>query len=328
MPILATDDFTSAELTDIINDVETPKLFLQSIGVFETKGIRTTSLEVERCAGGLQLVKTSGRGTEDGTSMTGNKRDLIKFNSVRLMVKDTIEPDDLQDIRRFGEGADGLEQVEEELSERSTRMREVLEVNLERQRFGAIQGKVLDSDGTVIHDLFTKFDYKQTVIEVAFGDASNLEAQVLAAKNAADKAIKGKPRKGYIALCGADFTDKLHLNKDFKDAYRIYQDSVQARTDMRECISYRNIDWMKCNDGIGETPYIAADEAYLFPVVQGMFVERYTAADIMWAVNQKGLQFYLTQDELKHGMGVELWARSFPIILNTIPHAVIKLKVK
>ena len=45
------------------------------------------------------------------------------------------------------------------------------------------------------------------------------------------------------------------------------------------------------------------------------------------ATNQRGLPFYMTQEDLKHDMGVEMWGRSFPIILNTIPQGVIELSI-
>ena len=96
---------------------------------------------------------------------------------------------------------------------------------------------------------------------------------------------------------------------------------------MRDRIAYKNIDWIKCDDGIGSELYIPEDKAYLFPVIPQMFIERYTPGDIMWAVNQRGLPFYMTQEDLKHDMGVEIWGRSFPIILNTIPQGVIELSI-
>ena len=206
-------------------------------------------------------------------------------------------------------------------------MRDTLDANLERMRFGAIKGQVLDADGTVIFDLFQKFGYSQAKKSIKFGTGGDLEAQVLAAKNAVDKATAGKLRKGYIALCGAGFTDKLHTDDEFKRAYDRYQDSAQARTDMRDRIAYKNVDWIKCDDGIGSELYIPENKAYLFPVIPKMFIERYTPGDIMWAVNQRGYPFYMTQKDLDHDMGVEIWGRSFPIILNTIPQGVIELSV-
>lgn len=327
MPILANNDFTGSELTAIINDVQQPQQPLQSLGLFDAKGLRTTGIKVERKAQGLQLVQTSARGSSSGTDMNHATRDMVTFESVRLMVKDTLQPADIQNIRQFAADDDELIEVRAELAERAQRMRDTLDANLERMRFGAIKGQVLDADGSVIFDMFQKFGYTQTKKAIQFGTGGNLEAQVLAAKNAADKATTGKLRKGYMALCGAGFTDKLHTDDEFKRAYDRYQDSAQARTDMRDRIAYKNIDWIKCDDGIGSELYIPEDKAYLFPVIPQMFIERYTPGDIMWAVNQRGLPFYMTQEDLKHDMGVEIWGRSFPIILNTIPQGVIELSI-
>ena len=327
MPILANNDFTGAELTAIINDVEQAQQPLQSLGLFDVKAERTTGVKVERKKQGLQLVQTSQRGSSDGTNMNHGERDLVTFESVRLMVKDTLQPADIQNIRQFAADDDELIEVRSELAERAQRMRDTLDANLERMRFGAIKGQVLDADGSVIFDLFQKFGYTQAKKSIKFGTGGDLEAQVLGAKNAVDKATAGKLRKGYIALCGAGFTDKLHTDDEFKRAYDRYQDSAQARTDMRDRIAYKNVDWIKCDDGIGSELYIPENKAYLFPVIPKMFIERYTPGDIMWAVNQRGYPFYMTQKDLDHDMGVEIWGRSFPIILNTIPQGVIELSV-
>lgn len=325
MPILANDSFTGSELTAIINDAEMPQQPLQSLNLFDVKGVRTTGVKVERKAHGLQLVQTSARGSSNGTDMTHSSRDMITFESVRLMTKDTLTPADLQNIRQFAADDDQLIEVQAELTDRSQRMRETLDANLERMRFGAIKGQILDADGTVLENMYTKFGYTQKKLTVKFGAGGDLEHQVLAAKNATDKATAGKLRKGYIALCGSAFVDKLHTDDGFKRAYDRYQDSAQARTDMRERISYKNVDFILCNDGIGSELYIPEEKAYLLPIIPGMLVERYTPGDIMWAVNQRGLPFYLTDEDLKHDMGVELWARTFPVMFNTIPQAVIEL---
>ncbi len=90
--------------------------------------------------------------------------------SVRLAKADTIRASELQNIRAFGSESD-LQTVQQEVATRMARLRNDLELTLENHRLGAIQGIVVDADGTTpLVDWYSEWAISQAAeIDFALG---------------------------------------------------------------------------------------------------------------------------------------------------------------
>ena len=88
--------------------------------------------------------------------MAIDRREAIPFQSAHLQLEDRIYADEIQNVRGFGT-ENALQGVEEVRDQRLNKMSRSIDLTLEYHRLGAIQGLVLDADGSVLEDLFDKF---------------------------------------------------------------------------------------------------------------------------------------------------------------------------
>lgn len=327
---LFTDNFNLITLTQSINDMAVPSKFLSSLGLFSESPIETTIASVEKQNGQIVLVANVPRGSDIGTQMSGSVRgEPILITAAHLLATDYILADTIQNIRVFGSGSE-LEVLATKVAERLKVMRMSIDATVEYHRWGALNGKVLDADGTtVLLDVFAKFGLtKPANIIIDFADAA-VDEQIMTATDVVDDALNGVGRSGFIALCGKEFNKKFHGSKAIKDDVRLLNDGQQARDDLRTAYRYKDIDFYRCNEKIANTLCVPGDEAILVPVgVDGMFQTRFAPADYNETVNTMGLPYYVKSDAKKYDKGFDFEAQSNPITWCSRPTAVRRLKLK
>ena len=324
------DHFHLTTLTQAINNLVEPNYFLSGLNLFEEKPVDTTTVGVEFRDGQITLVASKPRGSSDGTTPTGYTRGQPKIlQAVHLPVKDEILADVVQNIRSFGTTSE-LESLQAKVNERLSLMRKSIDATLEYHRWGALNGQVLDADGTtVLLNLFDFFGLTKPANRIIdFADAK-VDLQVMAASDAVDDVLNGTTRGGFIALCGRDFNNQFHASKALKDDVRLLRDGEQARNDMRSAYQYKDITFYRCTEKIAGKYMVAPDEALLIPTgVDGMFNMRFAPGDYVETVNTPGLPYYATVEPKKHNKGFDFEAQSNPITWCSRPHAIQRLKLK
>lgn len=135
----------------------TPQM-LEMMGIFRSRPVRTTQVAVESRSGILALVPTSPRGAPPDTTLI-TKRNIRNFNIPRLAKGDRIMADEVQDVIGFGTmDGQALKSLATEIATRQAQIRNDIELTHEHMRLGAVQGIVVDADGTtVIVNWFTEF---------------------------------------------------------------------------------------------------------------------------------------------------------------------------
>jgi hypothetical protein len=102
----------------------------------------------------------------------------------------------VQNIRAFGSETE-LQQVQQEIADimgGPTGLRNSIELTHENMRLGAIQGILLDADGTVIRNWFTEFGISQPA-EIDF-DLDNASPVRCRAQGVQRRRAQGDPRRG------------------------------------------------------------------------------------------------------------------------------------
>ncbi|MEM1113274.1 MAG: major capsid protein [Pseudomonadota bacterium] len=320
------DIFTSANLTNAINDVEHQPRRLGELGLFEEEGITTTSVVVERQGQKLALVGAKDRGAP-GTPIGGDKRTGVTIRAVHLPTTATIMADEVQNVREFGSET-GLQGPQQVVNTRLAKMARWLETTHEYQRIGAIKGQVIDSDGaTVLIDYWNAFDMQQLSVDMALGTASTkVTGKCLQVLEEVEKGLGGLVFTGVRALCGRQFWHDLITHDHVEEAYK-YQLSQRLRGDGREELDFGGIIWERYRGSVNSTAFVDDDEAYAVPMgVDDMFVTNFAPADYMTAVNTIGLPLYASSKMLDHDKGIELEAQTNPIHFNKFPKGVVKLE--
>lgn len=332
MPILdifRTDAFGVVSLTDAILKAPYKPGRIGALGLFRGKGITTTSAVVEEKNGRLSLIQTSPRGGP-GSSIGAEKRKLRSFVVPHLERDSTIMADECQNVRAFG-SENQTESVQAIVNERLADLRAMHEVTLEHLRASAIQGIILDADGSPIYNLFTEFGVAQQTATLSPDPGTDngdfLRSEVVAAQRLIENELGAEPISGYRAFCGAQFFDDLRADLGIVETLRRAdpQSLLQQQANAR-FFNFAGVTWEEYRGSIGGTPFFADDEAFLFPEGTSIFTTYFAPADFVDTVNTIGLPIYAKQaidEQLQRW--VKVHSQSNPLALCTRPRAVVKL---
>ncbi len=326
--IFTDDKFGLVELTAAINEAPSLPAVIGGMGLFEEEGILSTAFSVEKDSETLALIPNQSRASQPvGTG--GGARSVKTFSTTHLPTQDTITADEIQNLRVFG-AASEVETMRAYVDKRLAKMRRRLEATIEYQRVGAIKGLVLDADGTtVITNLFTEFGITQQTSQLALNSANaDIRGQVMAAMELSEDALGAEPNQGFHCICGRHFFSALIAHDKVQKAYELYESGAFLRNDVRDGFPFGGVTFSAYRGRIGGSPFVADDEAYLFPVgVDSMFITRYAPANYAETANTIGLPFYAKTEPTPLGKGVLVEAQSNPLSICTRPRAVIKLTI-
>lgn len=317
--------FGTTTMTHAINEIAYVPQRLMELDVFDVSGIPTTTAFIEKVGETLQLVQSTPRGGP-GKTVAIDRREAVPFQAVHLQLEDRIYADEIQNVRSFGT-ANQLTGVQEVRDTRLTKMSRSLDLTLEYHRLGAIQGLVLDADGSVIEDLFDKFGIAEPD-DVGLSLSTNYSE---AAGSPIKKAITGMTRRieaelggftptGYHAFAGDDLFDGLISHGETRALYLATAAAQELRGNGSRLFTYGNVTWENYR-GQGAVA-IETDEARVIPLgVPGLFAQLFSPADTMAAVNTLGQIKYAlaAPDPSGKDKYIELEAQSNPITYCTRP---------
>lgn len=327
------DAFGVVSLTDSINKIPHKPGQVGSLGIFEERGIATTSVVIEEQDGVLFLVPNTPRGAAAKQNET-NKRKARSLIIPHLPVEDKILADEIQGVRAFGT-TNELQTVQGVVNDRALTMSNSLDVTTEHLMLGAIKGTILDSDGTtVIYNLFTEFGVSQAS-EVDF-DLDNASPAAGALRKLCAGILRTMSTnlgnatiRGAHAFCGSTFFDQLVSHPEVRETYLNQAQAAELRGGYYgERVTFGGITFEEYRGSIGGTDFITATKVHIFPVgVPGLFKLYFGPADYMETVNTIGLPKYMKQSfDPRFNKYVDLEAQSNPLPICTRPKVLIKGK--
>lgn len=330
MDIFNQDAFSMISLTEAINKQDFQPRYLSSKGLFLPRRVRTEAIAIEEKDGVLGVIQTSERGAPLDTANKG-KRKIRDFRTPRIAKQDTIRASEIANIRAFGSETEFV-QVQAEVSDRlngpSGLMRQV-EMTWENLRLGAVQGIVLDADGSTVYDWFSEFSVTQaTEIDFDLDAASPASGAVRKKCNQVVRNMMGAakgawvPNSTYIeALCGDNFWDDLTSHTEVRATYLNTQQAADLRNDVGmayESFRYGGINWVNYRGtDDGSTIAINTDKAKFYPVnAPGAFVEAFSPGEFFDTINMPGQDVYamIIPDRDRNAfVNVEVYSYPLPI---------------
>lgn len=321
LDVFRSDAFNLTTLTDGILKAPFKPSRLGQLGLFRERPVTTTSIMVEEKDGRLGLIQTSPRGAP-ATAIGEQKRTARSFIVPHLVKESNIMADEVQNVRAFGQ--ENVEAaIQAIVAERLADLRSFHEVTLERHRASALQGIILDADGSTIYNLFTEFAVAQQTANISAG--TDPRGDIIKACRLIETDLGAEPMTGYRALCGDTFFDTLTAATKVQAALQ-YQESIQLRQDLRRGFDFGGVTWENYRGSIGGTPFFAASEAYLFPEGTNLFETIFAPADFTETVNTMGLPIYAKialDDDFQRW--IKIHTQSNPLSLCLRPRAVVKL---
>ncbi|MFB2539124.1 major capsid protein [Acinetobacter sp. c3-l95] len=328
MPLSSEQNFGVRALTTAINNLPTNPTVIRELGIFSPEYLSTTYVNVEQRDGVLTLVQAKNRGSR-GDAVTEKRHTSKNFNILHLPMDDVVLADDVQNLRSFGSD-NTVETVASKVNDKLESMKSSLEYSREHLMLGALQGKIINADGTTLVDIYNEFGLKRTVHTLALSkDVTNVQAELDKIIIAQRKALGGEIHKGQIALVGADFLQALVYHNSIKDVYLRFQEAMLYR-DENTAVSFehKGIKFVLYDYEFAGGTKIASDEGILLPAgTKNTFREYFAPADMNATVNTKALPYYAVREKLPNDKGWSLHAQSNPLPLVLRPNAVATLKM-
>lgn len=326
--IFEDDAFSVPALTAAINEQEYLPGRISGLGLFREEGITTLTVQIEKDGDTLALVPAGERGTS-GLVVGGSKRKLIPFNTVHLPQRFTIKADEIQGIRAFGQRTE-LQSVQDVVNKRLAKARRQLDATHEFQRMGALNGQVLDADGsTVLLDIYKSFGVTRQKLTMGLNDP-NAELRVRAgeALDMQEDALGSVTSSGSRAFCGKNFWNKLIVHPSVKETYLNTLQAASLRGDARESFEFGGIVWERYRGKVAGVSFVHDDKALLIPEgVPDLYISTFAPADYMETVNTEGLPYYSKIEPMDFNKGMAGEAQSNPLHLCTRPRAQILLEL-
>lgn len=298
MDVFNNNAFSMTSLTGVVEKLDYVPQTLGQLGVFTPMPVRTRNIFIDRRDGFLTLIGTSALGAPP-EELNKDDRDAVPLKTTRLAKGFTLYAAEVEGIRAYGSETE-FTQVQAEYLRRMARVRNDMELTHEYHRLGALQGLLLDADGTsVIYDYFTEFGVSQpAVIDFNLDNAATNVRQVIT--DLTRSLVRGS--RGAVtgvaqihALTGDAFYDALIDHPTVRASYLNWT----AAADLRQAtafqaftyggVTFHNYRGTDDNSAVAIDP----DEAKFFPVgAPDVFKKAMAPAEFGPFINTPGQDTY------------------------------------
>ena len=297
------DAFSEMELTTQVERLPHLPQTLSDMNLFTPNPIRTTALAVEERNGVLLLVPLSQRGQPTNFERTTERRKMRYFEVPRIFAGDTIHSHELQNVRAFGQETEFM-QLQAEVARRlsgPTGLLSILDYTEEYQRLAAVQGYMLDADGSVWYNWFDEFEFAVPA-EIGFNLTANTEYTLLPIINTMVRDMARSAKGAFVTttsvvgLCGDDFYDKFTNHVDVQKTYKNWSDAAQLREGGAfQNFAYGGVEWINYRGSDdNSTIKIPNDKVKFFPKgAPGVFEKAMAPGESFEWVNTPGKERYV-----------------------------------
>lgn len=339
MDIFQQDAFSTMSLTTAVETMPYVPQRIGELGLFADNPVSTRDIAIEERNGTLALIQTSELGAPPEQQVP-DKRKIRSLRTRRLFRADTIQAAEIQNIRAWGSETD-LETVQNVVAQRLLKLRRAMELTHEYHRMGALQGKLLDADGSPIYNFFTEFgiaepdeiDFDLDAASPAPGDLQSKCQQVVETMEAALES-GWVPGTEIRALCGSAFWRNLTSHPEIRELW-IYAQQVAAQAaalrgiNTVDEITYGGITFERYRGNTAGTVGIHTDKCRFFPRgVPDLFEVAWSPLESMDAVNTIGRPTYamLLPDPSGRNFYVSAELYSYPVHYCTRPATLLRAR--
>lgn len=301
--IFRNDAFSEVELTTQVERIPHLPTMLGDRNIFTPNPIRTTALAVEERNGTLSIVPMSQRGQPTNSERTTERRKMRYFDVPRIFKGDTIHSHELQNVREFGQETVFM-QVQTEVARRlsgPTGILSHLDYTEEFQRLAAVQGLLLDADGSVWYNWYDEFEITAPA-EIPFNLDANQEYTLRPLINDVKRSMARSSQGAFTtqtsvtALCGDSFFDRFVTHVDVEKTYKNWSDAQELRKGGAfETFAFGGVDWVNYRGSDDNTSIKIADEsAKFFPEnAPGIFEKAMAPGESFEWINTPGKERYV-----------------------------------
>ena len=331
MDVFNNSAFSTTSLSGFVQKMPFVPQLLGSLNLFTPKPVRSRNIFVDRTEGGITLIPTSADGAPP-ESLNSTTRDAVALKTTRLAKQFTLYAAELDGIRASGTESE-LMAVQTEFNTRMLRIRADMELTHEHHRLGALQGLLLDADGsTVIYNYATAFNEAIPAATSFELDVATTNVIGICKDIARSMARSGKGALAGAtihALAGDDFYDALVTHPNVEKFY-LNQMAAQALRDQAAVFEAFTIGGITFHNyrgtDDGTTVAVPTAEAKFFPVgAAGVFEVAYSPLEAAGFVNTPGQPLYaMNIPDRDRNMWVKGELYSYPLYMCSQPRVLRK----
>jgi hypothetical protein len=232
MDVFNEDAFGLISLSAAIDRVPHVPSYLGGLNIFTPEPVNNSTVWVDERDGELALIQTSPRGAPP-KELERDERQAQAFKVPRLSKGFTLQANEIASLRAFGSESEQTV-VMQEFMRRMDRVRNDMETTHEKMRLGALQGILLDADGSTIFNYFTRFGVAQPAavsfeLDVDTTDVTTICRGIIRAMKLGAKGawIEGTTRAH--ALAGDAFFDALISHPNVEKFWLNWQAAAEMR---------------------------------------------------------------------------------------------------
>lgn len=324
LDVFTSDAFNVISMTTAINRMPYVAAYLGSLNLFTEQPITTNTAVVEYAMGRLQLLQSGPRGGPAKNAAVSKGRRVRSFLIPNVKNESQVLADDVQGVRAFGSETE-VESHAALVNDRLEQMRGAHELTHEFHRAGAICGRILDADGSVLFNLFDEFGLVEDSFTLSqAASAGELKVAVRAIVRSIENELGAIPYKGIMAICDDSFYDRLLQSAGVEEAYNRWQDGqfkrdAQGRDDGG--FTYLGVTWVNYRGKVASTNFLqGTNVARFFPTgVKDCFIVPVAPADYVETVNTRGKLLYAKQERMRFDRGIDVESQSNALHMCTMP---------
>ena len=320
---------------EIVERVDFKPQLLGSLNLFSPIYSRSRMIGIVDRNGTMTLIPTSPNGAPP-EELIPNGSKVRTMEAVRLAKGSTVYAIELAGVAALP-FEDQTKEVIDEITDRTGQIKDDLELTWEHMRFGAIQGKVLDADGTTILVDWYSFWGIAEPAEIDFElDDPNTDVRKKCrdVKREMQKNAKGvwTPNTKVGSLVGDTFFDLLVNHPSIKET-KLGTDRAPTLENIEgySSIEIEGIVFINYQGTDDETTIaVGTDKARFFPIgARGAFQVGWApASEFKPYLNKRGQEFYGLL--LSDVSGRDEWDRieiySYPLFICTRPEMLLRAK--
>lgn len=322
--------FNMTALTAAINILPNRYGKMEQMNLFPAKPVRFRQITVEEQNGVLTLLPTMPPGAPGSVGVRG-KRKMRAFVIPHIPHEDVVLPEEVQGVRVFGSESE-LQTVAEVMTDHLQSMRNKHAITLEYLRMGALKGKILDADGSVLYDLYKEFEIKQKVFNFQLNNKeTDVRQKCLDLVRLMEDNLCGEYMTGIRCLVSAEFFDALTGHAKVQEAYKLWMEGAALRNDMRSGFVFASVIFEEYRGKVADMnnnvrSFIEDGEGHAFPLgTLNTFSTYFAPADFNETVNTLGQPLYAKQEPRKFDRGTDLHTQSNPLPMCHRPGVLVKL---
>lgn len=345
LDIFRNDAFSVTSLQRVVDNTPFIPTMLGDMGIFEPKPVITRTILLYEKDGNVRLIPA----TEIGSPDVQQTRDVGRMRAlecVRLAKKDTVQAGELTNVADMAlPEVIRLRNAATLTAERVAILKQDMNATKELHRLGAIQGKLLDADGTtVIYDYFAQYGVSTpATISINFSTTPEAALMMFFQDNIyrpmtlslQNRAIQGQLRIG--ALVGDTFWSRLMQHPGFRQIYVNQQIAVAVaraanplvQPNAWETVDFAGVSWINYRGSTAGDIAVPVADAIFFPIgAKDVFNVYWGPGETLLDVGQKGKPENLyIQPDVRDQMPshVDFFLRAYPLYACIFPKCLLRM---